>query len=281
VTSSTRDFGAKSSGPILLVGSGTLLLALGVGLACYQFLQPVTRNDANVLSIVGVAASLLGLWVIALGLRPRRHWVRMDEQGLSQPWAAGRREIKWSEIREFGEDSFGGVWVGSGDGRTRVRIATELDEFQELAARVALRVNENIGRHNGGFWRDGPREISLKEGRIRFVFGQLNGTISIESVRKVTVGIGPGMDLTTMLVTTDGENVLLPHVGKKKAFEVYRTLLGAVHGDSLPVPYIEGKAEVSATLGSQRRRAITRVAVVATCATVGSQLLRQCIRIRR
>jgi hypothetical protein len=215
---------ASGLGPLI---SGIMLALCGAAVVGFSIAtEDALRFDRELLFGIGTLMALAAVQVMSLALRPRRHWVLSDERGLSLPWAFGKPHVDWRDISNVRILSSGGLSVAGLRGKSRLRIAPELNEYDELLDQICDQLNANRGAPTQGRWKNrsgnelvelGPYTLDLRTARGAFA-------LELREIRDAFIDVDERLRPTMVLTMRSGERVRLPNLGNLQTLELYRAL---------------------------------------------------------
>ena len=219
-----RLYASRGRGKGLLV-SGLALLGLGAFVIAFSTGAAGLRGDRELLFATGLLMALGGFFIAWLGARPRRHWIRCDERGVSQPWAVGKPRIAWREIADVKMSRSGGFSVHGQKGGARLRIAPELDDYEGLLDEICDQLNENRGAPLRRLWRSRSGEDAVRLNVHTLDIATADGVmeILIRDIVDVFMAADERLRQTPVLTLKSGESLLLPSFGDL-TLELYRAL---------------------------------------------------------
>lgn len=282
----TRTFGMGTGGRWVLVAAGTAAAAVGIGFSSVLLYEVPGLQSLLVALTWGFIFGGGGLATVRLGLTPRRHWVRVDDQGLSKPWAWGKPAIAWSDLSEVTWSVWTGLCArGSGSVR-RLAIAVELEGFQELLDLLLDRLPLPPPKPPWALSRGAPggagSGVRASESSVECWAGAHRFEIAISELVGVRMDYVTNGELIPVIHVKDGIAWRVPVPRGVDPVVVYRALRGlCAAGRTLDPTGAPSPALDTPGFDAQRRAAMIQMVVRIAIAIAATTAAKSCLLERR
>jgi hypothetical protein len=287
-TAEGRLFRTSLRGRWTAGAAGSLLVVVGV--ACVAFVVPSQPGEELGLTAIALAFVLLGLVAVYIGATPRRHWVRVDADGISKPWALGHPGLRWADIGNVTYSGWGGIRIRARHGSSSFVVQLEVDGFQDLLDivldRTATLAPSPPWELAGSKRFSSSRTAVATDGAcVAVSTGTERVVVAAADLERVQVVLGRAWKPQAVLVRRDGASLLVPAVPGVDPLHVYRALRALLasrqgaEGHATAVSGSEGSISNAVSLFDQSRRAaIKRILWTAGGAALATSLVRSCAR---